>query len=230
MKKTAFIVIGLLVAFLVLQSCSSSPEKGLLSRYFNAVTLNDNDTMSAMALEPVQVDLASWSLDAVSPERIEPASLPGLNKAELEYKKLMEQHVGPTMDAKDFLDAAKEELDLARTAGAKAAAKKKVDEFQLKFDEEYNKQKDLQKGYNDAKAAAASEEQITLFSLGQRELPMVRDLTGNVHSKEVDVTVKTKTGQAMKYKLIMRMYQLKDEATGLRHNGRWIITKFESGA
>jgi hypothetical protein len=81
MRKKTLFVIGLLVALFVIQGCTSKPEKGLLSRYFNAVTLNDNDTMSSMALEPFQPEMTSWNIVSISPEKIEPAKLPDLNKA-----------------------------------------------------------------------------------------------------------------------------------------------------
>lgn len=227
MRKKTLIVCGVALAIFVLQSCSSSPEKSLLSRYFNAVSLNDNATMSSIALEPAQMDYTSWAILSVTPEKIEPATLPDLAKEEADAKKALEQHIAPTMDAKDLLDAAKEDQDLARTPGARAVAKKKVEELQAKFDEEYNKQKDLQKAYNDAKAAAAAEEQITAFSIGVRDLANIRDLTGNVHSKDVEIRVTFKDGGVKKYRLSMRMYDLKDEALNLSHTGRWIITRFE---
>jgi hypothetical protein len=99
MRKKTLFVIGLLVAFLVIQGCTSKPEKSLLSRYFNAVTLNDNDTMSSMALEPFQPEMTSWNIVSISPEKIEPAKLPGLNKAEIEAKKAQDAQIGPTIDA-----------------------------------------------------------------------------------------------------------------------------------
>jgi hypothetical protein len=225
-KKCLFLLLAVLVLF-TFQSCSSKPEQGLLKRYFNAVALNDNATMSSMAIEPITVDVASFEITKVTEEKIEPASLPEMSKTEAESQKKLQDHVGPTIDAKDALDIAKEDLDLARTASAKAAAKKKVEEMQAKYDQEYNLHRELQKNYNDAKAAAAREEEITSFSLGARSLANIRDLTGNVHSKEVEVTIKTKSGQEKKYLLYLRQYLLKDEASNLKHNGRWIIVKFE---
>jgi hypothetical protein len=130
------------------------------------------------------------------------------------------------MDADTILANAKDELDLARTAAAKATAKKNVEKAQAAYDAEYNKMKEVKKAYNDAKAAAAGEEQITLFSLGLRELPSVRELTGNVHSKDVVVKIKTTQGQVKDYRLPMRMYELKNEA-GQRLPSRWIIVRFE---
>ncbi len=226
MRKQTLVVLGILIAFFAVQSCTSNPEQGLLSRYFNAVTMNDNSTMASMALEPAQWEVASWEIVSVSPEKTDPVTLSDLNKKEMEAKKAQDGQIGPTMDADAALANAKDELDLARTAGAKAIAKKKVDETQAKYDEEYGKMKEFKKAYTDAKNAASMEEQITLFSLGLRELAGVRDLSGNVHSKDVVVKIKTKQGAVKNYKLPMRMYDVKTDA-GQKLPSRWVIIRFE---
>jgi hypothetical protein len=227
MKRKSLIVIGLVLVTFSLQSCSSNPEEGLLKKYFNAVRYNDNSTMSSMALEPLTMDISGFDIVSVSPERIEPAVLAALGAKEAELKKKLEDHVGPTIDAKDALDVAKEELDTARTKAAKQAAQKKVDEMQAKYDQEFGLHKDLQKDYNDAKGTAAREEEITAFSLGAKNLANIRELTGNVHAKEVELKVHQKAGGDKSYRLVMRSYNLKEEASGLKHNGRWVIIKFE---
>jgi hypothetical protein len=227
MRNKALIVIGLLVAFLGTQACSSAPEKTLLKKYFNAVLLNDNDTMSSMALDPFQPELGSWSIVKIGQERIEKATLPGLNQAEIEAKKLQDAQIGPTLDADSALKDAQYEMDTSRSAAGKAAAKRRVDELQAKYDVENGKMQELKKGYNAAKAAASAEEEITMFSLGARELPVVRDLTGEVHFKDVEVSITTRAGVTKTYKLAMRMYSLKDEANNIPHRGRWVLIKFE---
>ena len=227
MRKKTLFVIGLLVAFLVIPGCSPKPEKGLLARYFNAVTLNDNDTMSSMALEPFQPDMTSWNIVSIGPEKIEPAKLPDLNKAEIEAKKAQDAQIGPTIDADTLLKDAQYEKDTSRSAAGKAAAQRKIDELQVKYDAENAKMQTLKKDYNVAKAAAAAEEEMTMFSLGARELPTVRELTGNVHSKDVEVGIKTKAGGMKNYKLIMKQYLLKNEVNNINHSGRWVIIKFE---
>ena len=227
MRKKTLFVIGLLVAFLVIPGCSPKPEKGLLARYFNAVTLNDNDTMSSMALEPFQPDMTSWNIVSIGPEKIEPAKLPDLNKAEIEAKKAQDAQIGPTIDADTLLKDAQYEKDTSRSAAGKAAAQRKIDELQAKYDAENAKMQALKKDYNVAKAAAAAEEEMTMFSLGARELPTVRELTGNVHSKDVEIGIKTKAGGMKNYKLIMKQYLLKNEVNNINHPGRWVIIKFE---
>jgi hypothetical protein len=227
MRKKSLIIIAAVLVLVVFQSCSSKPEEGLLKRYFNAVRMNDNSTMSSMALEPLTMDVSGFDVVSVAAEKIEPAVLPGLSKQEADLKKKLEGHVGPTIDAKDAVDVAKDELDTARTKAAKQAAQKKVDEMQVKYEQEFGLHKELQKGYNDAKSAAAREEEVTAFSLGAKDLINIRDLTGDVHSKEVVLKIKTRDAGDKNYKLFMRRYILKEEATNLKHNGRWIIVKFE---
>ena len=227
MRKKSLMIIGAVLVLVAFQSCSSKPEEGLLKRYFNAVRMNDNSTMASMALEPLTMDVSGFNVVSVASEKIEPAVLPEMNKQEASLKKKLEEHVGPTIDAKDAVDVAKDELDTARTKAAKQAAQKKVDEMQAKYDQEFGLHKELQKGYNDAKAAAAKEEEITAFSLGAKDLVSIRDLTGDVHSKEVDIKIKTRDAGDKNYKLFMRRYLLKEEATNLKHNGRWVIVKFE---
>jgi len=227
MRKRALIVIAVFVAFFVIQGCTSAPEKTLLKKYFNAVAMNDNDTMSSMALEPLQPDMTSWSIVSIGEETIVPASLPALNAAEIEAKKAQDAQIGPTIDADTALKDAQYEKDLARSAAGKAAAQRNIDKFQAAYDIENGKMQDLKRLYNEAKSAAAAEEEMTMFSLGERELPVVRSLTGDVHSKDVEIAITLKSGGTKNYKLLMKQYMLRDEANNLPHRGRWVIIKFE---
>jgi hypothetical protein len=226
MKRKSLSAIGVILLLFVLQSCTSHPEEGLLKRYFNAIILNDVTTMSTMALEPISMDVESWEIINVSEERIETASLPEMNRMELELKKKVEESVGITLDAKDELLDAEYERDQARTRSARRAAQNKVKELQAIYDEIYATHQQLQTDYNEAKAATAREEQITSFSLGAGDITNIRDLTGQVHSKEVDVKVVGKEG-TKSYRLYLRMYGLKDEVMNINRRGQWKIIKFE---
>jgi len=228
MRRKGLIVLGMMLVLFSLQSCKSKPEQGLLASYFHACSLNDVTTMSTMAIDPIKIDASSWNVTKVGEEKIEPASLPDMTQKEADLKKQVEGHVGPTLDAKDALDVAKDELNSARTPAARAAAKAKVDQAQTKYDTEYKLHQDLQKQYNEAKAAAAKEEEITAFSLGAGQLPNIRDLKGQVHAKDVEVAAKLKDGSTKNYRITIEMYDLKDEAANVIHRGRWVITKFES--
>lgn len=227
MRKKTLIVLGVFLAFFVIQGCTSAPEKTLLKKYFNAVTMNDNDTMSSMALEPFQPELGSWKIVSIGEEKIEPASLPQLNAAEIEAKKAQDAQIGPTIDADTAVKDAQFEMDTTRSASAKAALKRQVDELQAKYDAENAKMQELKRVYNASKAASAAEEEMTMFSLGARELPVVRELVGDVHSKTVEISVTNRAGETKNYRLEMRQYLLRDEANKIPHRGRWVIIRFE---
>jgi len=226
MKRKSLSAIGVILLLFVLQSCTSHPEEGLLKRYFSAITLNDVTTMSTMAVEPISMDVESWEIISVSAEKIEPASLPEMNRVELELKKKQEESVGITLDAKDELLDAEYERDQARTRAARRAAQNKVKELQTVYDEIYATHQQLQTDYNEAKAATAREEQIASFSLGAGDITNIRDLTGQVHSKEVDIKVVGKEA-TKNYRLYLRMFNLKDEVLNVNRRGQWKIIKFE---
>ncbi len=227
MRNKALISIGVLLVLFTLTSCKSNPEKSLLESYFHAVALNDVTTLSSMALEPVTIDATKWSITKAGEEKIEPASLPDLNAKELEAKKNWEAHTPIVLNTKDELDAAKDELTSARTGAARAAAQTKVTAAQKKYDEEYARHNEFKKGYNDSKSAAQREEDVTNFSLGAGQLINIRELKGDVHSKELEIQTIGKDGVAKNFRIIMRMYRLKDEAANISRNGRWVIIKFE---
>jgi len=229
MRRKGLVVSGViaLAVLFSLSGCKSNPEKGLLNTYFHAVSLKDTMTMSTMALEPVALDFESWEIVSISEEAVTPFTLGEMNKAELDFKKKLEDHVGPVMEAEDALYTAQEEEKLARTGGARAAAKKKAAEAQVLFDQAREAHRELQRQYNEAKAAAAKEEQSALFSLGERQLLNIRDLTGTVHSKDLELKVGGKDGQTKNYRFHLKRYELKDEANGVTRRGAWKIINFE---
>jgi hypothetical protein len=224
-KFLSLFAVILLLCFL--SSCSSNPEKQLLQRYFSALQLNDNATLSTMAIEPVAMETGSWEIISVSEEVVEEFKLPEMSKEEARLKKELEDHVGVTLDARDTWDNAVYEGERARTRAAKRAAQKKADELKVKYDEVLDEHKELQKDYNEAKAAAAKEEEIATFSLGTGEMPTIRDFTGEVHKKDVDVKTEGESG-VKNYRVNLRRYILKDETTGVTHRGRWIIVKIQA--
>jgi hypothetical protein len=226
MRKRILIVIGVFLAFLIIQGCTSAPEKTLLKKYFNAVMMNDNDTMSSMALDPLQPELGSWSIVSIGPEKIEPFNLAEMNQKEIDAKKAQDAQIGPTIDADSALKDAQYEKDTSRSAAGKAAAQRKIDELQKTYDIQNGKMQEAKKAYNEAKSAAAVQESMAMFSLGVREMPTIRELAGEVHQKDVVVAITNRAGVKKEYKLDMRQYALKD-ASGRRIPSRWVIIKFE---
>ncbi len=225
MNRKLLSILGVGLLILTLNSCSSSPEQSLLDRYFSALRMNDNQTLSTMAVSPMSFDMTSWEILAVSEEAVNPFALSGMNTKELELKKGVEESVGITLDARADLDEAIFEKNNARTGAARRAAQTKVDEMQIAYDEQRATHSQLQKEYNLAKEVASGEEDIAAFSLGG-DYPTIRDFVGEVFSKEVDVQVTGKEGTGT-YKFFLWRYVLKDESMNLAHRGRWIIEKIQ---
>lgn len=226
-KNLSLLGVILLISLFFLQSCQSKPEVKVLQRYFQAVKMNDRTTMGTMALEPISPDFTSWEITATSEETVEPFGLPELNSQELELKRQVEESVIITMNAKDEVDDALFEMENARTRDARRAAQRKVDDLQKKYEEIRAKHNQLQVDYSNAKDKAAKEEKVTSFSLGAGEVPNIRELSGNVHSKEVDVKVTLKSGEVKNYKCILKRYDLRDETLNLARHGMWKILRFE---
>ena len=218
---------GIILLLSVLSSCSSPPEEGLLKRYFSALNMNDRMTLSTMAIDPVSIDAQSWEIFNEPVEVIEEFKLAEMDASERELQKKLTDHVGPVQELDDELWAAKEDLKAARTGAARRAAQNRVDEAQVKFDEERAIHGQMQKDVNDAQATAREEEEIAEFSLGAGNLPNIRMLTGEVFSKEVDIRAEGQT-VTKEYRFFLRRYVLEDETLNLTHRGRWIITKIEN--
>jgi hypothetical protein len=227
MSRKILSLIGLFLVMVFMQSCSSDPEKNLLDRYFQADSLGDVATLSSMAISPLSIKADSYEILSVTEEVIEPATLPDLNKKYLDLKKLTEDSVQTTLLFSDELDNAKFEEETSRTTAAKRAARTKVSAAQAKYDEQYEKTKNVRTERNDAEDAAKKEEGITLFSLGVQELINVRDLTGTVIFKEV--TVRTVGDEGTKdYTFFLRRYMLKDEASNTQWRGNYKIILIKS--
>lgn len=226
MKRKSLTLIGVILLLWAMQSCTSNPEQSLLKKYFQAIAMNDTMTMSTMAIEPIKLDVVSWEIVNVSEDVIKPASLPELNKRELEFKKRVEDSSVITIEAKEILLDAEYERDNARTRRAKNALQKKVDELDAKYKEIRAKHDQVQIDYNMAKSASLKEEEITIFSLGAGDVLNIRELTGDAHFKEVELKIQGKEG-TKNYKLHLRQYNLKDELLNINRRGRWVIVKFE---
>lgn len=226
MYRKILTIFSVLFIIALITSCTSKPEDSLLKSYFNALSLNDLTTLSSMAIEPADLDVENWKIVSVTEEQINPVSLPELDQKEQEFKEKVDTAVGETLDARDAWDEADFEAKRTRSR----AAREKAEELEAEYEKILEDYKELQRKYNEAKAEAKREEEITAFSLGVKlgDYPNIREFTGNVHSKEVVVEITDPEGNKRNYKVYMRKYLVKDETNNLQHRGRWIILKFES--
>lgn len=226
MNRKGVSILGVFILIALVASCSSHPEKGLLERYFNALSLKDSTTLSTMAISPANFDFESWEITNVSEDVITPFTLAEMDAKENDLKKQQQDSVGITLNSRDDLDEAIFEHNNARSRTARAGAQKKVDELQEAYDLQKEAHDQLQKDLNMAMEQASNEEKIASFSLGG-DYPGIRAFVGEVFSKEVDVNITMQDGTNSNYKIFLKRYVLQDESTNMSHRGRWIILKFE---
>ena len=222
MNKKIFSYLGIVLLIFIIHSCSSHPEEALLDRYFNAMSFNDLNTLSTMAIEPADFEFDSWEIVNVSEEYTEAFTLPEMDRKEKELKKKVDDSTINTLNKRDEMDVAKFEMERRRTR----ANINKFNEAEAEYNEMYKAHKELQKEYNETEAAAEKEEKIALFSLGG-DFPRIRMFEGDVHMKEVDIKVK-RNGDEANYRIYMRQYELTDPENNITHTGRWIILRFEN--
>ncbi|MFO7980569.1 MAG: hypothetical protein R6V00_07045 [Candidatus Aminicenantes bacterium] len=221
MSKKILSYLGIVLLIFMIHSCTSHPEKNLLDRYFHAMSLNDLNTLSTMAIEPADFEFDSWEIVNVAEEYSEPFKLPELDKKEKELKKMLDDHTIETLNARDEMDAAKFEMERRRTR----ANINKFNEAEENYNKLYEENKELRKEYNEIRDAADTEEEIAFFSLGG-DFPLIRQFEGDVHKKEVEIKVH-RNGEEAGYKIFMRRYILTNPETNITHTGRWIILRFE---
>ncbi|HZX10617.1 MAG TPA: hypothetical protein VFG01_06690 [Acidobacteriota bacterium] len=221
MSKKILSYLGIVLLIFMIHSCTSHPEKNLLDRYFHAMSLNDLNTLSTMAISPANFEFDSWEIVNVAEEYSEPFKLPELDKQGKELKEKLDDHTIETLNARDEMDVAKFEMERRRTR----ANINKFNEAEEKYNKLYEENKELRKEYNETRDAADREEEIALFSLGG-DFPLVRQFEGDVHKKEVEIKVH-RNGEETGYKIFMRKYQLTNPETNITHTGRWIILRFE---
>jgi len=221
MNKKVLSYLGIVLLILMIHSCSTHPEKALLERYFSAMSLNDLNTLSTMAIEPADFEFESWEIVSVTEEHADLFQLPELDKKEKELKEKLDDHTIETLNARDEMDAAKFEMERRRTR----ANINEFNEAEEKYNKLYEANKALRKEYNDIKEAANRAEETALFSLGGN-FPRIRQFQGDVYKKEVEIKVHN-NGEEANYKVYMRRYKLEDPQTEISHSGRWIILRFE---
>lgn len=221
MRKISIMVIAGI--FLVLVISCGSPEKGLFSRYFEAVKFNDKMTMSTMAYEPVTLEFTKWRLTSLTPEEKKALPLNELYRQQDALKTKRDEIINQVADLKDKLDEARANLEKAR-GGAKKKAQEEVDEVEREYQQVRNEYEKIQKEWNSLKAKIDKERALFNLSVGI-EWPEGVELEGEMSTKEASLEITTPK-DVKNYKAILRKYDVKSPETDRILPSRWIIEKF----
>ncbi|MCK7477049.1 MAG: hypothetical protein M0C28_05665 [Candidatus Moduliflexus flocculans] len=228
MRNKTLIVLGVFVAFFVVQGCTSAPEKTLLKKYFNAVTMNDNDTMSSIALEPFQPELGSWKIVSIGEEKIEPASPArperGRDRGQ-EGPGRPDRPDDRRRHAPQGRPVREGHVPLGRRQGRRPEEDRRAPgQVRRRERQDAGVQAGLQRRQGRRGRGRGDDDVLPRRPRARR--PSASS-PGDVHSKDVEISVTNRAGATKNYKLKMKQYLLRDEVNNIPHRGRWIIIKFE---
>ncbi len=223
MKKRGLILLVVVVLISMFMSSCTKPEEAYLKKYFDAIRMNDNDTLSSMAAEPVTFVFTKWKLLSVSEVQSGPADFKTYDENYKKIKKDLDALKEQILELNDNLEEAKSNEKKARGYRAKKKAKEKLKELEAKKEELMGQYKELQAKLQEAKKTVEYWKRIIFMSLGEMEGVNPAELDLTKETKEAVFTITAPTGEK-KYKAIFIRYNINSPQ---KRFGRWLILKFE---
>lgn len=223
--KKSILLVALFCMIIVLTACST-PGKVTVSKYCQAMKLNDKDTMAAMAIEPKDLEFKSFEIVSVADPVEKDLELPALTEKLNKLNQERQDQSDKAMDAQDALDELKDELEGTRRSTSKGELKKKIEEAEKAFAAE-------KQTYNDIVVKIANlQKQITrerdLIKMSADRTEDLEMYTGKSFYQRVDVKMTLESGETNDYVFLLRRSDLILENRTI--NGRLVITKIASAA
>jgi hypothetical protein len=225
------ILIGLVAVLLATGACSSSDEKQLLSKYFNASRMRDNTTLGNIAtvsFSPTEDGIVqSFEIVKAAPEVKRVLKLKELKAAEDAARKDEEAF---NKEKKAYQDANLQAIERVLTAertGAKLKGKDlEVQAAWAKWRSESNEH--VQK-VTEAREAVGKERGIAELSAYDARNPVdVTQFDGDLYTKDLLLKAKVKKGDAAAtdetLHVKMERVDLQNGPNGQKVSGRWVIT------
>lgn len=197
------------------------PEARVVDQYFNALKVNDNQTLSSFAMISFDKKVEKWSVEGAEPEVRSPATLPDLVKKvrDLEAELAKNKKEAGTYSLDHYAEIEKvREID--KKGGRVPSSLQDVAEAWKQFND---KDRELKKAIAEAKEAADRERRIVVLAVGDRD--DVESLTGDMVTKRVNVSL-TVEGQVEPYVMTLRKYEL-GEGSGGRIVAKWVVQSIE---
>ena len=223
-KGMVFILAGILVlSSLALVGCGS-PEQTLISRYIQAVNMNDKDTLTKITPNPVAVSLTKWKIVEKTQPVEKKVSLADLKKKVMEAKKKMDELQQNAALAKlDFDDFAKKYEKWPR--GLKRRNKKKYEELKSKYEDLKSQFLAAKDEYNKVLEDFNFEKKLQALSVG--DIPELEKMSGKAYEEEIVIEGTDKNGKTRKFKFYLVRYELTKPGATQPIRGRWVVRKIE---
>lgn len=219
MKKT--ILLMALFGLIALMTSCSKGEEITISKYFEAIKMNDTDTLGAMAMEPKKIIHKKYEVVSISEPIIETLQLPILEKKLIDLTSERKKQLDAAMDKQYELEDMQDELEDTRRRSKKQELE---DQIKLKQDEmnaEKKKLYSIMHQINKTKKAISREKALIKSSTGVSDNFAL--YTGETHKSDATIKVTLPDDTVQNYIFEMISYQLSIQDRP--RNGRLVITK-----
>lgn len=224
-KATIWMLIIMVVGISFVLVACGSPEQTLIRRYLDAVKMNDKDTMSKMAYQPVKILFKKWKIESVTEPVEEPLKLKDLAAKLVDLKDQLEKAQEKAAEAQIDLEDYQKLYD-KWPAWRKRAKKKEYEAKKAAFEEAKNEFLKIQSEYKNVQAELNKEKRLLSLSVG--DIQNVENMDGKVLTKTLILSGITPDGNTKKYKVTLKRYIISKPGTNITIRGRWVILTFES--
>ncbi len=219
MKKTILLlaVFGLM---LMMTACQKG-EEVTISKYFEAMKVNDNDTLASMAIEPKDIEFKSFKIMSIEAPIVGPMQLPVLEKKLADLTEARKKEIEVHMDKKFALEEMQDQLDGTGRRDQKAELQKNIDLAQADLDGRKVTIVKLVQQINETKKMIGIEKTLIKASTTiDRNFELY---TGETHLVKANVQITAIDGSTQDYVFMLRKNVLKLENN--TRQGRLVITK-----
>jgi hypothetical protein len=223
--RKSILLLALFSMVIVVTSCSKAQE-ATISQYFEAMKLNDKDTMAAMSMEPKDLEYTEFEVVSIGEPVVEPLHLADLKKERTDLDQQMKDQRKIATEKKFDVDDLKIELEDTRRRAKKDELEAKIKEAEAALQAEANKIRDIRKSMGAVKRKIARERSLIKASTNIDK--NLEAYTGESHTSKCVVKITKADGQAEDFVFMLKKYTL--TISERPRNGRWVILTIDTVA
>ena len=219
--KKVLIIVSVIVLLLISSACKEK-EQTIIEKYFKAMKIKDNTTLSSMAVSPVSVEYKSFAVKTPLGEKQEiDMTFPKLNVELVKLEQKLTEKQENARNKKDRFDDAKYYLEDKEAAKEDAESGRLPKEYLNDLQSYYDKaDKELKKAsreykstkYRVRKQKIKIENEKRLMTLSTGITKEIANYKGKATTRNVDVEVILLDGTKKNYSFKLRKYLVyKDE-------------------
>jgi hypothetical protein len=221
--KKFFLLLALFSLIVVTTSCQK-PAEVTLTKYFQAMSHNDRDSMSSMAVEPKNIEYKSYKIVSIGEPEIVAYDLSSLVEQERQMTQDMQAKAREAGDKRDEMLDLEDELDTTRSRSGKRKLRQQIEEAEAAF-------KAAEAGYKDfvkqrAELRKKIEVEKSLVKLSASIDSRAEIYTGNVEKTRADVKITLPDDTVKDYVFILIRYKFVVEERELPN--RLVILKIQT--